>query len=338
MSLIFPKVKPTCNISHDLICAKSVIQDLNLIIDDFKIRNDNVTKEILAINYVIKILQNETFDVFVMKNLTLVEQIAIPYLNLTLNEMKRQLSTPGAVDIFNTIYYGYDRSVLYFYLPRLLKMVEQLNIMLLIEKFHHFADGIRLDDFCLVLEVFYSELKLRSELESIEAFFFSIFIELLIQEELMKWGPFSEPGQCPSLVENLSNVSEKYLAEYERIYLSNDSSNVETLKKQHEIYYLAIPFVLPKLVKRVNMNTAEDAEKMLSFIKRIAKVFPSIACPGFLALIIKMKSSLKTSNICKAIRSAKTADTAVDYFGIFKIKFLKKKCSESEDLCIFNNN
>jgi len=206
MNLIFPNVSQTCNLSQDPICAESVVNDLSSILEDFKERNENATKEILAIDFVIKYLRNQTSDKLLLRNLTLLELVAEPFLEQSINEMKTQFVTETflELDLFRTIYNTFDRNVYRFYLLRALRSAEKIDVAKCMRDLDDFVD--QRDDFCFSMEALYLELKRRSQLNSTKEL---QFFNSLKRSRIFKSKSSVSTSECRFVLENLGNLTEK---------------------------------------------------------------------------------------------------------------------------------
>jgi len=305
LSLIFPGVKKTCDFAQDLICTASVVDDLSSVIFDIKIRNENTTQVILVVNFVIQYLQNITSDITVLQNLTHLERMTEPILNLTLHEMKKQFTTdgPDELNLFTTIYEIFDRSVFRFYLPQALQWVEKFDINKLIRV----LDRTLIEkELCFCVEKLYLELKRRSKEDSIETFRLSIFVEQALKNKKnFKIDTSADKLGCLVVLENLKKIIDKHLTELTRFYLSEENSTSEKLIIWLENYSESAPWILEKLVERIDINKSEDADRILDFNKKVLQEYAKMACPSLRALVVKVKKAgFEITSICKELQSA----------------------------------
>jgi len=304
MSLIFPQVKKP----QETIRAKSAVLELSSILSGIQSRDETSASnyEILFINFAIKSLQNESTDKLVLQNMSRLATSTEPLLNLTLAEIKMQsmVDYKYLPNFFIKIYEFYDHSVLRFFLQQVLQWLDEIDIGKFILELHVHID----DDYCFIWHALYLELKNRSEDDSIKAFLLSTFVEHSLKYKNY-WFRIRDPpvdkSWCLQVVENLSNVTQKHVAPFERLYLSDDQVSVEELADWLESYYDGALWFLPKLFERIDMNTSEDADKMLNFLEHLTQEYHQNTCPGFETLLDKMdKVNLDKTATCETIKLA----------------------------------
>jgi len=109
------------------------------------------------------------------------------------------------------------------------------------------------------------------------------------------------------VLENLGKYSETRLAEFSRQYHSDESLSIQQFKNMHQTYVLSVPWVLEKLVDRIDVNTTKDADRMFNFIKQLFQDYLPNTCPALNALIVKInKAGFKTTAVCEQIALAKS--------------------------------
>jgi len=302
MSIVLHNVTQTCNFPQDPNCAESFVLELNSIITDLKMRKAKANQQILVVNFVIKSLQYVTADAEVLENLNLLDRMAEPFLNLTLNEMKKQISTSNKcideLNLFSTISRVFNHRLYRFYLPLVLQWAEGIDV-------NHVIYGLERNidkDFCFSIKAIYLELAKRSAVKTLKMMQFFVLVERSTNYKKSA----SENSDCLFMQRKLSNFSESSILELEKLYASNPSySELEEWIKDNLII---TSWVLPKFVAKINMSTAEDAEKMLHFFNHVPKEYHLLYCPGLITLLGKMREAgLDNSAVCDAMTTSKNA-------------------------------
>jgi len=306
MSIVFPNVTQTCNFSQDPNCAESVVLELNSIITDLKMRKAKANQQILVVNFVINSLQNTTSDAEVLENLNLLDRMAEAFLNLTLNEMKKQISTSNKcideLNLFSTISRVFNHRLYRFYLPLVLQWTEGIDVNHVIYGLERNID----ENYCFSIKAIYLELAKRSAVKTLKMMQLFVLVERSTNYKKYTQKSATENSDCLFMQRKLSNFSESSILELEKLYASNPSySELEEWIKDNLI---TTSWVLPKFVAKINMSTAEDAEKMLYFFNHVPKEYHLLYCPGLITLLGKMREAgLDSSAVCEAMTTSKNA-------------------------------
>jgi len=341
MSLIFPNVSKTCDFPKNPLCTESVVHDLSSIVSDIKKGSDEnrASLEILVVNFVIKHLQNVTSDEMILNELNLLEQLAEPFLNLTLYEIKKQFSTDGPkdFDLFTTIYKVFDTSLFRFYLPKTLQLAKEMDVEKLVRELELHVD----QDFCFSIKEIYLEMANLSEFELIKLMHFFIRVEQSPKYLTIKKSSHKNE-YCQFMEKIFGNFSESSIAELDSIY-----SNGDDLEDWIRTNFIIAAWVLSKFVDKVDMRKTEDAEKMLKFIDQVPEEYHLIYCPAFKTLLSKMEAAgLDNAAACRKIRKSKNKfwRIAKPILQVFDFSIVAKKYSikmndhMSFDMCFSAEN